>query len=157
MAVLNDGTKKFDHQNDGTTQLLSGCLRDFRNKPFPTRARIEYYNNVLTVLFHNGMTNNNQDYEMCLRAEGVHLPKYGYFGLSAATGGLADDHDVFHFLTTSLHPAGQDPQQPSDEADRLSKEYLEYQKKLEQQKEEYRRDHPDKAVSHIQTENLIEK
>ncbi|XP_055707371.1 protein ERGIC-53 [Phlebotomus papatasi] len=145
MAVLNDGTKKFDHQNDGTTQLLSGCLRDFRNKPFPTRARIEYYNNVLTVLFHNGMTNNNQDYEMCLRAEGVHLPKYGYFGLSAATGGLADDHDVFHFLTTSLHPAGQDPQQPSDEADRLSKEYLEYQKKLEQQKEEYRRDHPDKA------------
>ncbi|XP_055686391.1 protein ERGIC-53 isoform X3 [Lutzomyia longipalpis] len=145
MAVLNDGTKKFDHQNDGTTQLLSGCLRDFRNKPFPTRARIEYYNNVLTVLFHNGMTNNNEDYEMCLRAEGVQLPKAGYFGLSAATGGLADDHDVFHFLTTSLHPAGQDPQQPSDEADRLSKEYLEYQKKLEQQKEDYRREHPDKA------------
>uniref|UniRef100_A0A6B2ECP4 Putative mannose lectin ergic-53 involved in glycoprotein traffic n=1 Tax=Phlebotomus kandelakii TaxID=1109342 RepID=A0A6B2ECP4_9DIPT len=145
MAVLNDGTKKFDHQNDGTTQLLSGCLRDFRNKPFPTRARIEYYNNILTVLFHNGMTNNNEDYEMCLRAEGVKLPQAGYFGLSAATGGLADDHDVFHFLTTSLHPAGQDTQQPSDEADRLSKEYLEYQKKLEQQKEEYRREHPDKA------------
>uniref|UniRef100_A0A1L8E2X7 Putative legume-like lectin family n=1 Tax=Nyssomyia neivai TaxID=330878 RepID=A0A1L8E2X7_9DIPT len=145
MGVLNDGTKKFDHQNDGTTQLLSGCLRDFRNKPFPTRARIEYYNNVLTVLFHNGMTNNNEDYEMCFRAEGVQLPKAGYFGLSAATGGLADDHDVFHFLTTSLHAAGQSTQQPSDEADRLSKEYQEYQQKLEQQKEEYRKEHPDKV------------
>ncbi|GAB0092585.1 Protein ERGIC-53 [Sergentomyia squamirostris] len=145
MAVLNDGTKKFDHQNDGTTQLLSGCLRDFRNKPFPTRARVEYYNNILTVLFHSGMTNNNEDYEMCLRAENVHLPKNGYFGLSAATGGLADDHDVFHFLTTSLHPAGQDAQAPSDEANRLSQEYQEYQKKLEQQKEEYRREHPDAA------------
>jgi len=53
------------------------------------------------------MTNNNDDYEVCLRAENVILPKNGYFGVSAATGGLADDHDVFHFLTTSLHPPNQ--------------------------------------------------
>ncbi|XP_061398947.1 protein ERGIC-53 [Musca vetustissima] len=144
MAVLNDGTKQFDHANDGTTQLLSGCLRDFRNKPFPTRARIEYYNNVLTVLFHNGMTNNNDDYEMCLRADGVQLPKNGYFGLSAATGGLADDHDVYHFLTTSLHPAGQivENKVPQDN-EKLSQEYKEYQEKLEKQKQEYKKEHPD--------------
>lgn len=49
------------------------------------------------------MTNSEEDYEMCLRAEHVFLPKSGYFGLSAATGGLADDHDVIHFLTNSLH------------------------------------------------------
>ena len=30
------------------------------------------------------------------------LPKNGYFGLSAATGGLADDHDVLRFVTHSL-------------------------------------------------------
>lgn len=56
------------------------------------------------------MTNNDQDFEVCFRLENVILPKSGYFGLSAATGGLADDHDVFHFLTTSLHPPGQGPQ-----------------------------------------------
>lgn len=56
------------------------------------------------------MTNNDQDFEVCFRLENVVLPKSGYFGLSAATGGLADDHDVFHFLTTSLHPPGQGPQ-----------------------------------------------
>lgn len=55
------------------------------------------------------MTNNEQDYEMCLRAENVVLPKGGYFGVSAATGGLADDHDVLHFLTSSLHPPGEQP------------------------------------------------
>ncbi|XP_055385282.1 protein ERGIC-53 [Condylostylus longicornis] len=146
MAVLNDGTKSFDHQNDGTTQLLSGCLRDFRNKPFPTRAKIEYYNNILTVLFHNGMTNNNDDYELCLRADGVHLPKNGFFGLSAATGGLADDHDVFHFLTTSLHPPGalaDSPNRVGEDSEKLAREYQEYQSKLEKQKEEYRREHPD--------------
>ena len=147
MAVLNDGTKTFDHTNDGTTQLSAGCLRDFRNKPFATRAKIEYYQNTLTVLFHNGMTNNEQDYEMCFRVENVVLPKAGYFGVSAATGGLADDHDVSHFLTHSLYPPEQsrpDMQKVSlEEQQKLSQEYLDYQKKLEQQKEEYRRDHPD--------------
>lgn len=95
--------------SDGTTQLAAGCLRDFRNKPFPTKARIEYYKNTLTMLFNNGMTNDEQNYEMCFRIENIQLPKNGYFGVSAATGGLADDHDVLHFLTNSLYPAEQQP------------------------------------------------
>ncbi|KAK7788355.1 hypothetical protein R5R35_009505 [Gryllus longicercus] len=152
MAIVNDGTKEFDHQNDGTTQLLAGCLRDFRNKPFPTRARIEYYMNTLTVLFHSGMTNNEQDMEVCLRVDNVVLPKTGHFGLSAATGGLADDHDVLHFLTSSLHPPGQAPtaapaapRVSEEEQRKLSQEYADYQRKLDMQKEEYRREHPEAA------------
>merc|ERR1719285_924917 len=61
----------FDHDNDGSTQQQAGCLRDFRNKPFPVRAKIEYFKNTLTVLFHNGMSNNDKDFEMCIRAENV--------------------------------------------------------------------------------------
>lgn len=147
-AIVNDGTKKFDHQNDAINQALAGCLRDFRNKPFPTRARIEFYNNVLTILFHSGMTNNEQEYEMCMRAENVFLPKNGYFGISAATGGLADDHDVFHFLTSSLYPPGQVDsigQVQQTENDKISLEYQEYQNKLDKQKEEYKKEHPDEA------------
>lgn len=150
MAIVNDGTKEFDHQNDGTTQLLAGCLRDFRNKPFPTRARVEYYMNTLTVLFHSGMTNNEQDMEVCLRVDNVILPKSGHFGVSAATGGLADDHDVLHFLTSSLHAPGQAPtaapaapRVTEEEQRKLSQEYADYQRKLDMQKEEYRREHPD--------------
>ena len=45
-------------------------------------------------MIHNGLTKNDKDFEICLRAENVFLPPSGYFGLSAATGGLADDHDV---------------------------------------------------------------
>ena len=37
-----------------------------------------------------------------MRVENVVLPKNGYFGISAATGGLADDHDVLKFSVTSL-------------------------------------------------------
>ncbi|BES97328.1 Legume-like lectin family [Nesidiocoris tenuis] len=157
MAMVNDGTKEFDHANDGSSQMLSGCVKDFRNKPFPTRAKIEYYMNTLTVLFHNGMTNNDE-YEICLRVENLHLPRYGYFGLSAATGGLADDHDVIQFLTTSLYPPGQAPVagqagrvSPEDET-KLSQEYADYQKKLEQQQEEYKKEHPGAQVKDADTE-----
>ncbi|XP_022115341.2 protein ERGIC-53 isoform X1 [Pieris rapae] len=157
MAVLNDGTKNFDHKSDGSTQLLSGCLRDFRNKPFPTRARIEFYMNTLTVYFHNGLTNNEEDYELCFRAENVQLPRGGFFGLSAATGGLADDHDVIHLLTSSLHSAQQGGQQISnDEQQKLSQEYQEYQKKLEQQKEDYRKEHPDEMREKDEMEDWFE-
>lgn len=114
------------------------------------------------------MTNNDQDYEMCLRAENVFLPQNGYFGVSAATGGLADDHDVLHFLTSSLHPPGQESQTgqskqcvkqqnlhygnvvviflvPNEDAQKLTQEYQEYQQKLDKQREEYRKEHPDEV------------
>ena len=35
------------------------------------------------------MSNKDDDYELCMRAENVQLPKEGFFGVSAATGGLA--------------------------------------------------------------------
>ncbi|XP_011503810.1 PREDICTED: protein ERGIC-53 [Ceratosolen solmsi marchali] len=146
MTILNDGSKIFDHANDGGTQVSAGCLRDFRNKPFATRAKIEYYQNSLTLLFHGGMTNNELDYEVCFRLENVFLPKYGYFGISAATGGLADDHDVLHILTTSLYPRSQitsNKKVSTEEELKLGQEYLSYQTKLERQKEEYHKEHPD--------------
>ena len=34
---------------DGSQQQLGGCLRDFRNKPFPVRVKVQYYKKALTV------------------------------------------------------------------------------------------------------------
>jgi len=148
MAMTNDGSKNFDHQNDGSTQQLAGCLRDFRNKPFPVKAKITYFQNTLTVLFHNGMSNNDKDYEMCVRTENVVLPKNGYFGVSAATGGLADDHDVLKLITHSLRspemalvPEGVD----TADAQKFEQEFKEYQDKLKKQKEDWAKEHPDQV------------
>ena len=44
------------------------------------------------VHFHNGGSTNLQDYELCLRADDISLPATGYFGISAATGGLAGNY-----------------------------------------------------------------
>lgn len=151
LAMYNDGTKVYDHANDGLLQQLGGCMRDFRNKPYAVRAKIEYYQNTLTVYFHNGMSNNEYSYELCMRAENVVLPKKGYFGVSAATGGLADDHDVLKFLTHSLDAEkSQLPEGDAgtghitdEEVDKFNKEFNEYYEKLQKQKEEYREKHPD--------------
>lgn len=35
---------------------------------------------------------------------------------------------------------------PGEESQKISQEYQEYQQKLEQQKQDYRREHPDEAV-----------
>ena len=114
------------------------------------------------------MTNNEEDYDICFRVDNVVLPKSGFFGISAATGmlmenidsiyikiplyyiclcsfigGLADDHDILHFLTTSLYPPGQLPvdghKVSVEEQAKIQQEYLDYQKKLDEQKEEYRK------------------
>lgn len=158
MAMVNDGTKPYDHQNDGSTQQLNGCIRDFRNKPFPVRAKIEYYKNVLTVQFHSGNTQSDDDYEICFRVENLYLPPSGFYGVSAATGGLADDHDVLKFLTYSLHPPGQQPQGvgiSDQEKEKFNKEYEAYKEKLQKQQEEYYKAHPDEAKKHHDMEEEV--
>ena len=62
MGMVNDGTLAYDHQKDGSTQQLAGCLRDFRNKPFPVRARMTYYQNTFTV---NIVSINYNKYAYC--------------------------------------------------------------------------------------------
>lgn len=50
--------------------------------------RIHYLNDTLTIFMSNGMF-ADEPLELCLRAENIFLPKNGFFGLSAATGGVA--------------------------------------------------------------------
>ncbi|KAB7496119.1 Protein ERGIC-53 [Armadillidium nasatum] len=147
MGMANDGNLVYDHEHDGSSQQMGGCLRDFRNKPFPIRAKIEYFKNVLTVLIHNGMTDNERDYEMCYRAENVFLPPKGYFGVTAATGGLADDHDVLRLLVHSLRSADEMAQLRlnQEEEEKFQKEFEQYQQKTQKARDEYIAQHPDAA------------
>ncbi|XP_051866183.1 protein ERGIC-53 [Pristis pectinata] len=159
LVVGNNGNQLYDHQNDGATQALGSCLRDFRNKPYPVRARIIYYRKTLTVMIHNGFTPNNDDYELCARIENLALPFEGYFGISAATGALADDHDVLSFLTFRLFEPGQtippaDSTIPQEEKEKYKEEYENFQQALDKKKEEFQKDHPD--IQGEQVDDLFE-
>ncbi len=37
------------YNSDGNNQIQGGCLRNFRNRPYPVRIKARYYENVLTV------------------------------------------------------------------------------------------------------------
>ena len=39
----------YDTFRDGIQQQLGGCLRDFRNKPYPVRVKLEYFKKALSV------------------------------------------------------------------------------------------------------------
>ncbi|XP_075697163.1 protein ERGIC-53 [Rhinoderma darwinii] len=148
LAVGNNGKLVFDHQNDGTTQALASCQRDFRNKPYPVRARITYYKKTLTVMINNGFTPDKEDYEFCAKVDNMILPQQGFFGISAATGGLADDHDVLSFLTFQLTEPGKetptpDGEIPKEEKDKYQEEFDNFQQELEKRKDEYNKDHPE--------------
>ncbi|TKR95182.1 hypothetical protein L596_009384 [Steinernema carpocapsae] len=146
--MINDGTRSYDHQTDGSQQMLSGCQRDFRNKPFPVRVKVSYYKNVLTVLMHDGMTAQPR-YELCIRAENIFLPRNGYFGISAATGGLADDHDVTDFSVYSLfaeqRQQAAQQQMPQEEKQKYDQEFEKQMQDFESQRQKFKEAHPDKA------------
>ena len=97
-------------------------------------------------MFHNGMSNNEKEFEMCMRVEGVVLPKSGFFGISAATGGLADDHDVLKFNVFSLRSPDQAVTETQDpEAKKFEEEFEQYQQKLKQQKDQWAKDNPEEV------------
>ncbi|KAK7896531.1 hypothetical protein WMY93_021856 [Mugilogobius chulae] len=148
IVVGNNGNLVYDHQNDGTTQALGTCLRDFRNKPYPVRAKITYYKKTLTVMINNGFTPDKEDYEFCTKVDNMVIPREGFLGISAATGGLADDHDVLSFLLFSLTEPGQEPpppesEIPKEEKDKYQEEFQNFQQELDKKKEEFQKEHPD--------------
>ena len=54
------------------------------------------------MFYHAGMSERDEDYELCMRAENVHLPKEGFFGVTAATGGLAGAFIIHYLLMVEI-------------------------------------------------------
>jgi hypothetical protein len=48
-AVLNDGTKEYDHANDGEAMAIEKCQLALRNPSKNSVAKISYLDNVLKV------------------------------------------------------------------------------------------------------------
>jgi len=68
------------------------------------------------------------------------LPKTGYLGVTAATGGLADDHDVLEFLTNTYsdnQATAQNQGATDEQARKYKEEYAKYEHELQQQQAEY--------------------
>ncbi|XP_037946320.1 vesicular integral-membrane protein VIP36 [Teleopsis dalmanni] len=94
-AMVNNGTWSYDHDRDGThTQLCEGCEVRFRNVDFDTHVSIRYENDILSVATD---LENKGEWKSCFVVNGVELPTGYYFGMSATTGDLSDNHDILAF------------------------------------------------------------
>uniref|UniRef100_A0A6A7FUG1 VIP36-like protein n=3 Tax=Hirondellea gigas TaxID=1518452 RepID=A0A6A7FUG1_9CRUS len=90
-AMINNGTQHYDHDRDGTHTQLGGCQSKFRNLDHDTHISIKYIKDTLTV---STSIENTRVFKECFTVKGVQLPTGYYFGVSAATGDLADNHDI---------------------------------------------------------------
>jgi lectin, mannose-binding 1 len=88
---------------------------------------------------NNGISQDDNAFEFCTRVDGVQLPKTGYLGVTAETGGLADDHDVLEFLTTTFadkQVASQNQAATDEQAKKYKEEYEKYEADLKKQQAE---------------------
>ncbi|EDV22881.1 uncharacterized protein TRIADDRAFT_28425 [Trichoplax adhaerens] len=107
-AVVNNGSMSYDHDYDGTHIQIAGCSAPFRGREHDTFASIRFVNNRLTAKLD---IDGNGEWRQCFDADEVFLPLGYFFGISAATGDLADNHDILTFKVFEL---------PADETSDIS-------------------------------------
>ncbi|XP_018107750.1 vesicular integral-membrane protein VIP36 isoform X2 [Xenopus laevis] len=90
-VMVNNGSLEYDHSKDGLTGELAGCTVDIRNKNHDTFLAVRYSQGRLTVMTD---IEDKNEWKNCLDISGVRLPTGYYFGASAATGDLSDNHDI---------------------------------------------------------------
>ncbi|CAH3117254.1 unnamed protein product [Porites lobata] len=92
-AMVNNGSVHYDHDSDGTHSQMAGCSASFRGQGHDTFALIRYSGTQdrLTMMVD---VDNKNEWRECFDVGGVKLPTGLYFGASAATGQLADNHDI---------------------------------------------------------------
>jgi len=108
-AILGDGVTPYDGASDGATQRIGSCTSRYRTSVYdhnahknPTHVIIRYARGILSVHVDlNHFPEGAEAYTRCFEIP-VDLKRSGYFGLTAATGGLSDHHDVVSMSTYSL-------------------------------------------------------
>ncbi|KAI8777721.1 vesicular integral-membrane protein VIP36-like [Biomphalaria glabrata] len=92
-AMVSNGSLKYDHDTDGTHTQLAGCEAQFRNKNYETYLAVRYDGNTEQLTVSTDI-DNKSGWKECFSVNGIKLPLGYFFGVSAATGDLADNHDI---------------------------------------------------------------
>jgi len=97
--MVNNGTQHYDHESDGKHSELAGCECKFRGLEHEARVLVQYYNDELIIKTDIESSGNWRD---CVHVRGVYLPSHYYFGITAATGDLSDNHDILSIKMRQL-------------------------------------------------------
>jgi mannose-binding lectin 1 len=142
--VYNDGSRSYDKNQDGRNIELASCQVNFRGQ-VPIKLKVAYFNKRLQVSYDTSgqVFEEHRKWTVC-NTEPLYLevPRLGYFGVTAETGDLFDNHDVYSFVTYRL--AMQDPNINTrahvygEDQDRETQQAAERQRELDRIKDEQR-------------------
>lgn len=110
-AMINNGSLHYDHDRDGTHTQIAGCESNFRNLNHDTHISVRYERDTLTVSTDFA---NKAAWKECFSVKEIKLPTGYYFGISATTGDLSDNHDILSIRLFELDL----PSDPRDQEDR---------------------------------------
>jgi mannose-binding lectin 1 len=112
-VILNlKGEKSsWDTERDLINDARFRCVYDFRNteRHDPVELIVTYYQRRLTVKLRS---RRNAIETTCGDASDIDLPPGYYFGMTATTGGVVDNHDIVNFYVRPLGDTIGDPQLP---------------------------------------------
>uniref|UniRef100_A0A3P9MK79 Lectin, mannose-binding 2-like a n=1 Tax=Oryzias latipes TaxID=8090 RepID=A0A3P9MK79_ORYLA len=91
LAMVGNGSISYDHERDGRPTELGGCNAMVRNLKHDSFLFIRYIRRRLTVMID---IDGQHEWRDCLDIPGVRLPQGYYFGATAITGDLSDNHDI---------------------------------------------------------------
>jgi len=99
-AMVGNGSMKYDHLNDGKANSIGSCAASIRNKKHDTYMLIRYEDSRLQVMLD---VDDAGKWKECFDVSGVRLPTGYFFGVTSATGDLADNHEVVSFKFYELN------------------------------------------------------
>jgi len=100
--IVNDGTKTYSADKDGKDIQSAGCMAQVRKTENPVWLRVRHDSSKGEVTVSYSLVAGAPDHEGSWKICGTvraDLPTGYYFGVSAATGGLSDVHEVLSFST----------------------------------------------------------
>jgi len=119
-VMQNDGQKSYipdaETTGDSSKQVLpgahenSGCSYEFRyaeNREDVTvmnhtRVHMTYRNKMLKLRLQQTSSGVAKEWFQCIDMKDVEVPSPAFWGISAATGDLVDNHDIIQFITRPL-------------------------------------------------------
>jgi len=118
-AMLNDGSKGYipdaDKPDPGSQAVPgahdnSGCSYEFRYAEARedvtvlnhTRVHVVYRNKQLRMRLQQTSAGLHKEWFQCIDMKDVELPSPAFFGISAATGDLVDNHDIVQFVVRPI-------------------------------------------------------
>ena len=105
VSIINsNGHVIYDKGRDGEGQEQGSCSYNYRNSPETVVMRAQYLRGYLSLWMGYKSEDPEHFYKCAINVHIGDLPKRGYFGISAETGGVSDNHDIYSLNVYDLNP-----------------------------------------------------